>query len=65
MTVSQRWTGCFPETHLIVVRKVEVAAEPRLDLRVGSDSVDEALRGHRIVVVQPAAPVHDVALLEK
>jgi hypothetical protein len=50
--------------HLIVVRKVEVAAEPRLDLGVGADGVDEALGGHRVVVVQPAASVHDVAFLK-
>ena len=42
---------------------MEVAAEPALDLRVGADGVDVALGGNGIVVVEPAAAVHDVALL--
>ena len=50
-------------SHLIVVGKVEVSAEPGLDLGVGADGVDVALGGHGVVVVQPAAAVDDVALL--
>ena len=49
---------------LVVVRQVEVRGEPALDLRVGAHGVDEQLRSHRVVVVEPAAAVDDVALLE-
>ena len=52
------------QTHLIVVGEVEVSAEPGLDLGVGAAGVDVALGGHGVVVVQPAAAVHDMVLLK-
>ena len=50
--------------YLIVVGQMEVATEPALDLRVGADGVDVALGGNGVVVVEPAAAVNDVALLQ-
>ena len=51
---------------LVVVRQMEVAVEPALDLRAFAHNIDELLRGRAgpAVVVQPAAAVHHVVLLQ-
>eukprot|EP00982_Pelagococcus_subviridis_P013119 31220-Pelagococcus_subviridis.AAC.3 len=48
----------------VIVRQVEVRGEPPFDLRVAAHGVDEELRRHGVVVVEPAAAVDDVALLQ-
>mmetsp|Transcript_22489 Transcript_22489/g.66002 ORF Transcript_22489/g.66002 Transcript_22489/m.66002 type:complete len:270 (-) Transcript_22489:365-1174(-) len=49
---------------LVVVRQVEVAREPRLDRRVVAHDLDEVLGRLRVIVVEPAAAVDDVVLLQ-
>mmetsp|Transcript_13471 Transcript_13471/g.52928 ORF Transcript_13471/g.52928 Transcript_13471/m.52928 type:complete len:586 (+) Transcript_13471:1619-3376(+) len=49
---------------LVVVREVEVRGEPALDLGALAHRLDEELGRALVVVVEPAAPVDDVALLE-
>ena len=49
---------------LVVVRQVEVAREPALDARVLADDLDELLGHLSVVVVEPAAAVDHVALLQ-
>ena len=49
---------------LVVVREVEVAREPPLDRRVGAHRLDERARDGAVVVVEPAAAVDHVALLQ-
>mmetsp|Transcript_21564 Transcript_21564/g.46422 ORF Transcript_21564/g.46422 Transcript_21564/m.46422 type:complete len:225 (-) Transcript_21564:568-1242(-) len=49
---------------LIVVREVEVAGEPALDRWIVAHDLDELLRGVAVIVVEPAASVHHVALLK-
>ena len=63
-TGSSRACGYGVWAYLIVVGQMEVATEPALDLRVGADGVDVALGGNGVVVVEPAAAVNDVALLQ-
>mmetsp|Transcript_25251 Transcript_25251/g.45047 ORF Transcript_25251/g.45047 Transcript_25251/m.45047 type:complete len:237 (+) Transcript_25251:976-1686(+) len=43
---------------------MEVAGEPALDLRVGANGLDKLFARHLVVVVQPAAAINDVALLQ-
>ena len=50
--------------HLVVLAEVEVAREPGLDAAVLANELDEFARGGTAAMVQPAAAVDHVVLLQ-